>query len=289
VKLTRRDRTILFAPLVVLLGGWLVLPAVLGLFATFTTYSPFTTTVRPSGFANYAAVAGDPQFGAAIRNIIIFTVIAVPLELAIGFGIAYLLRRPMKGRALWRVLLLAPWLVSPIAAGVMWHFLFSGTTGILDFGLGWIGLPEVASPVGDLRLALPAAVAVEVWRVAPFVTFLLLPGLVSIPNERWEEATLAGASPLQQIRHVAIPELRTLLLTVGMLLVGLAFGTFDTILILTGGGPGTATLTPALYSYSRAFQTNDWPVGAASGWLIAVGVIAVGVVYLRLARERVPT
>ena len=113
--------------------------------------------------------------------------------------------------------------------------------------------------------------------------------MVSIPNERWEEATLAGASPLQQIRHVAIPELRTLLLTVGMLLIGLAFGTFDTILILTGGGPGTATLTPALYSYSRAFQTNDWPVGAASGWLIAVGVIAVGVVYLRLARERVAT
>ncbi len=287
MKLTRRDRTILFAPLVVLLGGWLVLPAILGLFATFTTYSPFATSVRPSGFANYAAVAGDPQFGAAIRNIVIFTVIAVPLELAIGFGIAYLLRRPMKGRALWRVLLLAPWLVSPIAAGVMWHFLFSGTTGILDFGLGWIGLPEVASPVGDLRLALPAAVAVEVWRVAPFVTFLLLPGLVSIPNERWEEATLAGASLLQQIRHVAIPELRTLLLTVAMLLVGLAFGTFDTILILTGGGPGTSTLTPALYSYSRAFQTNDWPVGAASGWLIAVGVIAVGVVYLRLARERV--
>ena len=289
MKLTRRDRTILFAPLVVLLGGWLVLPAVLGLFATFTTYSPFTTSVRLSGFANYAAVAGDPQFGAAIRNIVIFTVIAVPLELAIGFGIAYLLRRPMRGRALWRVLLLAPWLVSPIAAGVMWHFLFSGTTGILDFALGWIGLPEVASPVGDLRLALPAAVAVEVWRVAPFVTFLLLPGLVSIPNERWEEATLAGASPLQQIWHVAIPELRTLLLTVAMLLVGLAFGTFDTILILTGGGPGTATLTPALYSYSRAFQTNDWPVGAASGWLIAVGVIAVGVVYLRLAREHVAT
>ncbi len=289
MRLTRRDRTILFAPLVVLLGGWLVLPAVLGLFATFTTYSPFTTTVRLSGFANYAAVARDPQFGVAIRNIAIFTATAVPLELTIGFGIAYLLRRPMKGRALWRVLLLVPWLVSPIAAGVMWHFLFGGATGILDFAFGWLGLPEVASPVGDLRFALPAAVAVEVWRVAPFVTFLLLPGLVSIPNERWEEATLAGASWLQQVRHVAIPELRTLLLTVAMLLIGLAFGTFDTILILTGGGPGTATLTPALYSYSRAFQINDWPVGAASGWLIAVGVIAVGVVYVRLVRERETT
>jgi multiple sugar transport system permease protein len=197
-----------------------------------------------------------------------------------------LLRHAIKGRALWRVLLLAPWLVSPIAAGVMWHFLFGGATGILDFVAGWLRLPDVASPAGNLRLALPAAIAVEVWRLAPFVTFLLLPGLVSIPKERWEEATLSGASWIQQILHVAIPELRTLLLTVAMLLVGLSFGTFDTILILTGGGPGTATVTPALYSYGRAFQTNDWPVGAASGWLIAAGVIAVGAVYLRLARER---
>jgi len=289
VRLTRRDRIVLFAPLAVLLGGWLVLPAVLGLVATFTTYSPFTTTVRLSGFANYTAIVQDPQFGAAIRNIAVFTAAAVPLELAVGFGIAYLLRRPIKGRALWRVLFLAPWLVSPIAGGVMWHFLFGGATGILDFAFGWLGLPEVASPVGDLRLALPTAIAVEIWRVAPFVTFLLLPGLVSIPNEQWEEATLAGASWIQQIRHVAIPELRTLLLTVAMLLVGLSFGAFDTILILTGGGPGTATLTPALYSYGRAFQTNDWPVGAASGWLVAAGVIAVGAIYLRLARERPAT
>ena len=289
MRLTRRDRIVLFAPLAVLLGGWLVLPAVLGLVATFTTYSPFTTTVRLSGFANYTAVVQDPQFGAAIRNIAVFTAAAVPLELAVGFGIAYLLRRPIKGRALWRVLFLAPWLVSPIAGGVMWHFLFGGATGILDFAFGWLGLPEVASPVGDLRLALPTAIAVEIWRVAPFVTFLLLPGLVSIPNEQWEEATLAGASWIQQIRHVAIPELRTLLLTVAMLLVGLSFGAFDTILILTGGGPGTATLTPALYSYGRAFQTNDWPVGAASGWLVAAGVIAVGAIYLRLGRERPAT
>jgi multiple sugar transport system permease protein len=286
VRLTRRDRIVLFAPLAVLLGGWLVLPAVLGLFATFTTYSPFTTTIQLAGFANYAAVVQDPQFGSAIRNIAVFTTLAVPLELVVGFAIAYLLRRPMKGRALWRVLLLAPWLVSPIAGGVMWHFLFGGATGILDFAAGWFRLPDVASPIGDLRFALLAAIAVEVWRMAPFVSFLLLPGMLSIPKERWEEATLAGASRIQQIRHVAIPELRTLLLTVAMLLVGLSFGAFDTILILTGGGPGTATLTPALYSYSRAFQTNDWPVGAASGWLIAAGVIAVGVVYIRLARER---
>jgi multiple sugar transport system permease protein len=283
VRLTRRDRLLLFAPLAILLGGWLVIPALVGLGATLTTYSPLTTTVAFAGFQNYTDVLRDVQFGEAVRNVAIFTLIAVPLELGLGFGIAYLLRRPFRGRSWWRGLLLLPWLVSPIASGVMWHYLFGGATGILNFVLGWLGQPEAASPIGDVRLALAATIAIEVWRVAPFVTFLLLPGLVAIPEERWEQATLAGASGFRRIVSVALPEVAPLMLTVGMLLTGLSLGAFDTILILTGGGPGTATLTPALYSYDRAFVTNDWPAGASSAWLIAAGVAIVGAAYVRLS------
>jgi len=283
VRLTRRDRFLLFAPLAILLGGWLVIPALVGLGATLTTYSPLTTAVVFAGFQNYTDVLRDLEFGEAVRNVAIFTLVAVPLELGLGFGIAYLLRRPFRGRSWWRVLLLLPWLVSPIASGVMWHYLFGGATGILNFVLGWLGQPEAASPIGDVRLALAATIAIEVWRMAPFVTFLLLPGLVAIPEERWEQATLAGASWFRRIVSVALPEVAPLMLTVGMLLTGLSLGAFDTILILTGGGPGTATLTPALYSYDRAFVTNDWPAGAASAWLIAAGVAIVGAVYIRLS------
>ncbi len=283
MRLTRRDRLLLFAPLAILLGGWLVIPALVGLGATLTTYSPLTTAVAFAGWRNYTDVLHDPQFGEAVRNVAIFTLVAVPLELGLGFGIAYLLRRPFRGRSWWRGLLLLPWLVSPIASGVMWHYLFSGATGILNFFLGWLGQPEAASPIGDVRLALAATIAIEVWRMAPFVTFLLLPGLVAIPEERWEQATLAGTSWFQRIANVALPEVAPLMLTVGMLLTGLSLGAFDTILILTGGGPGTATLTPALYSYDRAFVTNDWPSGAASAWLIAAGVAAVGAAYVRIS------
>lgn len=285
MRLSGRDRLVLFAPLALLLAGWLVIPALLGLLATFTTYSPFTTDVHFSGLANYTAVARDPLFGAAARNVAIFTAVAVPLELVIGFGVAYLLRRSFRGRAALRILLLLPWLVSPVASGVMWHFLFGGATGIADFVLGWLGQPDLPSPLGDLRFALPAVIAVEVWRMAPFVTFLLLPSLASIPSERWEEATLSGASWVGRVRHVAVPAVRPLLLTITMLLVGLSLGTFDTVLILTGGGPGTATVTAALYSYNRAFGVNDWPVGATSGWFVAAGVLVAGLIYLRLARR----
>ncbi len=285
MRLTQRDRLFLFAPLAFLLSGWLALPALLGLLATFTTYSPFGTSVHVAGLNNYVAVIQDLQFGAAVRNIAVFTLVAVPGELALGFGLAYLLRRPIRGRGLWRVLLLLPWLVSPIANGVMWHFLLVGATSILDFGSGWLGQSNVASPIGDVRLALPTIIAVEIWREAPFVTFLLLPGLSSIPNELWERASLDGASWIRQVFDVALPPLRSLLLAVTMLLVGLSLGSFDSVLILTGGGPGTASVTPALYSYNQAFVVNNWPIGAASAWLIAVAVLGVGLVYMKLARR----
>src|SRR6266480_4605288 len=194
MRLSRRDRVILFAPAALLLTGWLILPAVLGLLASLTDYSPFAQAVHLTGLTNYATVLSDHLFTAAVRNVAVLTMVVVPLELAIGFGLAYLLRGPIWGRGLWRVLLLLPWLVSPIASGVMWHFLFGSATGILDFAAAWFGRSDVPPPIGDLRLALPATIAVEVWRIAPFVTFLLLPSLSGIPSERWEEASLAGAS-----------------------------------------------------------------------------------------------
>lgn len=261
------------------------MPALIGLASTLTTYSPFATSVSFVGLANYTAVLADPQFAAAVRNIALFTAFAVPLEIAVGFAIAYLLREPLRGRSTLRVLLLLPWLISPIGSGVMWHFLLGPTNGIGAYLLGWLGL-NATSPLGDARLALAVVVALEVWRLAPFVAFLVLPGLIAIPRERWDEAKLSGAPWYREVLDIAVPAVRPLLLTLTMLLVGLALGSFDVVLILTGGGPGTATLTPALYSYAAAFEINAWPLGAASAWLIAGAVLLVGAAYVRVASER---
>jgi multiple sugar transport system permease protein len=285
MRLTKRQRLVLFGPLVVVLTVGLVGPAALGFLATFSTYAPGHAAIKLAALDNYASVLRDQEFAAAVRNILFFTLLAVPLELIIGFGLAYILRRPMHGRSLWRVLLLIPWLVSPIASGVMWHFLFASGQGILDFALASFGLPDVPSPLSQHGLALLTTVLVEVWRIAPLVAFLFLPGLIGIPADRWEHATMEGASWIGQIRHVALPAIRPLALAVTMLLIGTALGTFDAILILTGGGPGTETVTPALYSYNAAFQASNWPIGSTSAWLIVAAVLVVGSVYLRLTRS----
>jgi multiple sugar transport system permease protein len=288
MKLTTAERGLLYGPLAIVVSIWLLIPALLGLVSTFTNYAPTESSVAWVGLHNFQSILSDRTFGAAIRNIAIFTLVAVPLQLIIGFSVADALRRPFRGRTLVRVLLLLPWLVSPIASGVMWHFLLGSETGFLGFGFRSIGLPAPPSPLSQHGLALLTVVLVETWRVAPLVAFLLLPGLASIPRERWEDATIDGLRWLGQIRHVAIPALRPLILAVTMLLIGGALATFDSVLSMTGGGPGTETVTPALYSYNKAFTFSDWPIGAASGWLIGGAVLVAGLAYLRLSRQADP-
>ena len=281
---TRNDRLLLLTPLALVLLPFLIGPALFGFIASFTSYAPGELHVRVVGLANYASVVRDSSFISSWRNIIVFTLISVPAELTLGLGIAYLLREPFRGRALVRVVLLIPWLVSPIANGVMWHFLLNLQWGMLNFAASWMGMPELPSPLGSTALALPATIVTDIWRKFPLASFLLLPGLLAIPSEQWEYATIEGASLLFRMRHIALPWLRPLLLTVALLLVGDALGTYDSILILTGGGPGSATYTPGLYSYQQAFQFFSWSTGAASAWFVVASVALVGLVYLRLMR-----
>ncbi len=285
MRLTRSERALLFGPLGIVLSIWLLVPALLGLASTLSTYAPGQASIAWVGLHNFQAVLADHTFAAAVRNVAVFTLAAVPLQLVIGFCLADAMRRPFRGRWLARIVVLMPWLVSPIASGVMWHFLLGSTTGFLGFAVASIGLQAPPSPLSQHGLALVTIVLVETWRVAPLVAFLLQPGLASIPRERWEDATIDGLRWLGTVRHVALPAVRPLVLAVTMLLIGGALATFDSVLTMTGGGPCTETETPALYSYNKAFTFSDWPIGAASGWLIGGAVLLAGVAYVRSSRN----
>jgi multiple sugar transport system permease protein len=212
-------------------------------------------------------------------------VVSVPLELSLGFGLAFLLREPFPGRGLVRVILLLPWLVSPIANGVMWHYLASSTLGLLSFAPALVGLTARPSPFSQPTMALPATIVIDVWRKAPLVSFLLLPGLLAVPSDQWEQARLEGAGPLREMLNIALPWLRRLLLPVALLLAGDALGTFETVLVLTGGGPGSATMTPGLYSFDKAFTAHAWPVGVTACWLIVTASLLLSAGYLVLLRQ----
>ena len=271
--LTRLQRAGFLLPFVVIVLVFIVLPAIIGFVSSFTNYSPLQQhPVHVVGLENYARVFSEPEFPASLHNITIFTIFTVSLELMLGVLLAYILRVPFRGRSFVRVVLLLPWLVSPIANGVMWHYIFNQP-----------GFPNLLGS----STALIVVMLVEVWRTAPFVTFLVLPGVLGIPQQNWDDARLDGLSSFAKLRFLVLPRLRTLLLSIGMLLVGQALGAFETILIFTGGGPGSATVTPGLYAYQSAIKTYDWTRGVPASWLIAFAVLVVGIIYVFVTeRER---
>jgi len=278
--LSRRWKLAFLAPLAFILAVFLIGPALFGLAASFTNYEPFQKiNLQFVGIENYSRVIQDSDFQASVRNVAILTIGSVLAELSLGVAIAYALREPFRGRNLLRLVLLIPWLVSPVANGVMWHFIFDTEKGIVNYWPALLGLPRPPSPLSS-GLALITMIGVEVWRTTPLVSFLVLPGLLGIPRAQWDQADIEGLPFILRIRHIVVPRLRLLLLTITLLLVGNALGTSESVLILTGGGPGSETITPGLYSYRQATQAFDWQAGATSAWLIAGAILIVGALYV---------
>jgi ABC-type sugar transport system permease subunit len=284
--LTRRQRMLLFVPLALLLVPFLLLPALFGFLTSFTNYAPFQPgqLVRFVGLDNYLSILHDDTFRTAVRNVTVFATASVSAELIGGFGLAYLLRESFRGRSIVRFLLLLPWVVSPVATGIMWHFLVNRESGMINYWPALLGLPSPPYLL-TFELALPTAIVTEIWRKTPFVMFLVLPGLLAVPADQWDQARLEGLPVLGQIRHVALPRLRLLMLTITLLLLGDALGNFENIMMLTGGGPGSATTTPGFYSYQKAFVAFNWAAGTTSGWFIVAAVLLVGLVYVIMARR----
>jgi len=285
VALARRDRLLLAAPFAILVLAGLVVPLLGGLMATLTSFAPRATSVSFVGVANYVTVLANRSFQAALRNVIVIALVSVPLELAVALSLASALRRSFRGRGMVRVLLLLPWIVSPVAIGVMWHFLLSGNTSALSFVSELVGGPTIQSPLTLRGGALPVVILIEIWRGIALATFLLAPAVASVPDERWDQAALDGLGRFSRLRHVVVPAIRSHLLGVALLLVAATVATFDTILILTSGGPGSDTLTPALFSYQEAYQFSNWPLGATAAWIDCALVAVAAVAYLAITRR----
>jgi multiple sugar transport system permease protein len=280
-----RQRILFLAPFAVFVAAFIVGPAMLGFYSSFTDYDPRgDSPIRFVGASNYILLISDMEFQSAVRNAALFVPATVIIEMILGVVAAYELRKPFRGRGVVRVILLVPWLISPVANGLMWRFLFHRKTGLLNLVPALLGLPSIP----DLRgpgFALAAVTAIEIWRKAPFVGFLVLPAMLAIPLEQWDLAELEGMSHIARIRHIVIPRLRRSLLTVMFLLFGDSVGTFEGIFIFYGGGPRLDTITPGFFSYWKAFKVFSWRTGAASAWLIAAAVLIIGVCYCILMRR----
>ncbi|MGW1891785.1 carbohydrate ABC transporter permease [Streptomyces sp. NPDC002004] len=233
---------------------------------------------RFTGLANYTQVLTDPDLRHSVLTTILLTVTVVGASLVTGLGLALLLDRRFRGRGLVRTLLIAPFLLVPVASALLWkHVLYNPEYGLFNGLLHWVGGPQPDWVSNTPLLAVEVSL---VWQWTPFMMLILLAGLQSRSPELLEAARMDGAGTWQIFRHLTLPHLRRYL-ELGALLGSIYIvQNFDAVFTITSGGLGTANLPYSVYQ--TFYQAHENGLASAAGVLVVIGSIVIATLALRI-------
>ena len=277
-----RIGVVLIAPTVLVFCAVILYPLISAIYLSlFSIYTP-TLAGEWVGVDNYTALLASGDFWNAALNTLIWTVGTLMLQLVFGVAMALLLNQSIVFQSLARSLVLFPYFLSTVVAVLVWRWLFNDLYGILNHVLLIAGL--IDAPVnwlGQMPNAMISIILVGAWKYFPFVVIVVLARLQSIPEQLYEAATIDGAGPFQRFTDITLPQLRDVLVVVGLLRAIWDFKEFDLIYLMTGGGPVRATQTLSLLVYEEAFRLNR--MGMASTYAVAMMLVLLGftLVYLR--------
>jgi multiple sugar transport system permease protein len=269
----------MLTPLLALFGVAVGFPLCYALYLSVTDYR-LTDRGAPEfvGGANFTGALSNTAFWEAFGTTAVYVVVAVSLELVIGFAVALALHRQRWAKDLARAIVLAPMFITPIAVGLIFRFLLNDQIGAVPALLHAVGADYDFFGPGRALLTLAF---IDVWQWTPFMVLLILAGLESMPKQPLEAARVDGAGPVYQLRRVLIPMLAPVL-TVAVLLRGLdALRVFEYVYATTRGGPGTETQTLQYFMYLEGIQFFRLAAASAMAFIVLVLVLAVIVVAFR--------
>ncbi|MFE9337841.1 carbohydrate ABC transporter permease [Streptomyces sp. NPDC006784] len=280
------------------LRGWVtrapLLPALV--FLIIVTQLPFAATLVVSffdwnalypearsfgGFANYQEVLSDPALRDSVVTTAVLTAVVVLVSLVLGLLLALLLDRSFRGRGVVRTLLIAPFLLVPVAAALLWkHVLYNPEYGLFNGVLSWLFGDDAPQPEWVAEMPLGAVEMALIWQWTPFMMLILLAGLQSRPADSIEAARIDGAGAWQIFRYLTLPHLRRYL-ELGALLGSIYIvQNFDAVFTITSGGLGTANLPYTIYQ--TFYQGHEYGLASAAGVLVVIGSLVIATLALRV-------
>lgn len=241
----------------------------------------FTKRGEFIGLDNYRELVGtDDKFYTAVWHTAMFMAVVVPVEFVLGLAVALWINYEFTGRRLVLTIIMIPTMIAPVVVGMIWRFFLMPSFGVLTVYMNRLGLFEQTSIFSDPVTAFGALMIIDIWEWTPFVMLILLAGLTAMPKAPIEAATLDGASRWQILRHVQLPLIRPLIIIALMLRTIDASKIFDTIYVLTGGGPGDATEVISSFAYRTNFLKWDLGYGAAVCLVLAFfSLVVAGLFY----------
>ena len=266
----RRDRVSAFAlaaPLLVFLSTLVVWPIYLGIKTSLSRDLLSEFEITPAGLDNFKSIIAAPDFWSALRFTILFAIVVTVVEGLLGFTLALVFDRKFPGKRTLFSMVLIPIMIAPSLMAVMYRLILNENIGVIPGFLQRFGL-DIS--IFDQRYVFFTLVALDAIQYTSFAFLLVYAALQNIPQEIYESAAIDGARYRQVIWRITLPILKPALAIIAMLRLIDSFRTFDTIYILTGGGPGISTQTIGIYIYKTAFITGDFGLASAASVMLVL-------------------
>jgi raffinose/stachyose/melibiose transport system permease protein len=273
-------------PALVLYGVFVLIPIVQAAHYSLYDWNGLKPLTDFVGLDNYARALADPTFQKAATHNAIIVVLSLVIQIPFALGVALLVNRRFPGRAIFRLLFFAPYVIAEVIAGVVWRLILQ-PNGLVDGALTNIGLEDLYSPwLADPDTVLWALFVIISWKYFGFHMIILLAGLQGIPRELEEAAAIDGASRRQTLRYVTLPLLGpTIRVSVFLSIIG-AIQLFDLVWVTTNGGPVDASNTMATYLVEQGFERFQLGYGSAVSVILFAISLVVALAYQRFVMRR---
>lgn len=275
---------IFIAPFVLTALFFMVYPIAEAIRMAFYSYNPLRPDLTAfAGFANFEFIFDDPLFWASFWQATVWTLLSILFQTVLGVGLALLLHRALFGMAIFRGLLLFPYIVPTVVIALIWRWIFNPEIGVVNYSLQASGI--ISEPIYWLStptMAMASTIMLNVWKYTPFVVICVLARLQSVPLELYDAAKVDGAGVVRRFFDVTLPQLKEVLIVVIVFRTIWTFNKFEEIYLLTKGGPGTSTFNLAVYSFEQSIASLRLGVGAATGVVMMIMLLFGSIVYLRL-------
>ncbi|WP_420000124.1 carbohydrate ABC transporter permease [Streptomyces boninensis] len=237
------------------------------------------------GLENYRKLAGDGDVRHSLWVTVLYVLLSIPVQTVIALGLALLLNQKIRGVKFFRALFVVPWMATPIVMGVVWTWIFDPANGALNKFLGAFGV-DGPNWLSDAAFALPAVAAVQVWQYAGYNMLFFLAGLQGIPGELYDAADTDGASKVRQFVHITLPLLNPTMFFVLVTNIIGSFQVYDTLYVMTEGGPDKSTEVLNFRIVQTAFTEFDFGYASAMAMLLFALILAFTVVQVRFFNRR---
>ncbi|WP_226900163.1 carbohydrate ABC transporter permease [Nonomuraea phyllanthi] len=232
------------------------------------------------GLDNYRELSADPEVWRAVLNTVYYVLLNIPAQTVLALLLALALNRRIRGGKVFRVAFVLPWMAMPVALGIIWSWVFDPRYGAVNQVLGMVGI-DGPNWLTDPAWAMPVIASVNVWQYTGYTMLILLAGLQAIPHQLHEAAMIDGTSPAQRFFRVTLPLLRPSLSFVLVTNTIGSFQVFDTVFVMTQGGPGGATDVLNFHIYQQGFQLFR------TGFASALAMVLFGLILLVTAAQLV--